>query len=63
MGPEAQKFPLPASSPEWLRPAYNFPMHKDLRSLLDDSKQDVSGRFTAIPEDLDPDKYVDIELG
>ena len=53
---------MPANYPEWLRPVYNFPMHKDIISLFDDLEQDVSGRFTAIPEGLDPKKYVDVEL-
>ena len=38
-------------------------MHKDLRSLLDDPEQDVTGRFAVqdVPDDLDPEEYVDIE--
>ena len=38
-------------------------MHKDLRSLFDDPKQDVTGQFAVqdVPDDLDPEKYVDVE--
>ena len=38
-------------------------MHKDLRSLLGDLEQDVTGRFAVhdIPDGLDPEEYVDGE--
>ena len=41
----------------------NFPMHKDLRSLLDDPEQDVTGQFAVqdVPDDLDPEEFVDVE--
>ena len=41
----------------------NFPMHKDLRSLLDEPERDVTGLFAVhedVPDDLDPDEYVEI---
>ena len=37
-------------------------MHKDLRSLLGDLEQDVTGGFAAVPEDLDPEEYVELEM-
>ena len=39
-------------------------MHKDLRSLLDDTEQDVTGQFSVqdVPDDLDPEEYVDAEI-
>ena len=42
----------------------NFPMHKDLRSLLDDPEQDVTERFAMqdVPNDLNPEEYVDVEI-
>ena len=37
-------------------------MHKDLRSLLDDPEQDITGRFAVVPEDLNPEEYVELEM-
>ena len=37
-------------------------MHKDLRSLLDDPEQGVTGRFAVVPEGLDPEEYVELEM-
>ena len=41
----------------------NFPMHKDLRSLLDNPEQDVTRRFAVqdVPDNLDPEEYVNVE--
>ena len=33
----------------------NYPMHKDLRSLLDDPQRDVTGFFAKKEEDMDGD--------
>ena len=37
-------------------------MHMDLRSLLDELEQDVTGRFAVVPEDLNLEEYVEIEM-
>ena len=39
-------------------------MHKDLSSLLNDTKQDVTKQFSVqnVPDDLDPEEYVDAEI-
>ena len=39
-----------------------FPMHKELRFLLDDPEQDVTGRFAVVPEDLDLEEYVELKM-
>ena len=36
----------------------NYPMHKDLRDLLDDPQRDVTGYFAKKEEDLDDDGLV-----
>ena len=38
-------------------------MHKDLRSLFDDPKQDVTGQFAVqdVSDNLNPEEYVDVE--
>ena len=37
-------------------------MHKDLRSLLDDPEQDVTGKFAVVPEDRGPEEYVEQKM-
>ena len=39
-------------------------MQKDLRFLLGDPEQDVTGQFAVqeVPDNLDPDKYVNTEI-
>ena len=38
-------------------------MYKDLRSLLDEPEQDITGRFAVqdAPEDLGPEEYINVE--
>ena len=47
------------------KPKFNYTtVQKDLRFLLGDPEQDVTGKFAVqkVPDNLDPDKYVNIEI-